>query len=331
LNRLFRRLAPFVLLVLPAVGAASTVWKGDFETGDLSQWTRALRVAPDRMQVVTSPVREGRYAMKVTVKQGDDPINASGNRNELVNITLEQPGSEYYYKWSTLFPASFPRSPRWQLFTQWHHDGCCGSPPLEFFVINDEMQMRAGGVSGPVLWRAPLERGHWQDFVLHVKWSSNPKVGFVELYHNGELVVPKYNVATQFPGDRNYLQFGLYRDASISQDGVIFHDGFTMATRLEDVLPQSEPEPAPAPQPAPVSQPAPSPVVHNPNPEGTGTGLPVLPGDDTQSGELAQDGLPPGGCGASSTGGAPLFTLASLAMLALGGFARRRGGKTDRK
>ena len=32
----------------------------------------------------TRPARQGSYALKVTVKQGDDPINASGNRNELV-------------------------------------------------------------------------------------------------------------------------------------------------------------------------------------------------------------------------------------------------------
>jgi hypothetical protein len=33
--------------------------------------------------VVTSPHRQGNYALRATVKDGDDPINASGNRNEL--------------------------------------------------------------------------------------------------------------------------------------------------------------------------------------------------------------------------------------------------------
>ena len=31
------------------------------------------------MQVVTSPVREGKHALRAEVRQGDDPINASGD------------------------------------------------------------------------------------------------------------------------------------------------------------------------------------------------------------------------------------------------------------
>ncbi|MGZ3461486.1 MAG: polysaccharide lyase, partial [Archangium sp.] len=171
------RLAPFALL-LPTVASASVVWKGDFETGNTSQWTRAQTVSSDRLLVVDSPVREGRYALKVTVHQGDDPINGSGNRNELVYMDHAEPGSEYFYKWSTLFPASFPSSPKWALFTQWHHDGEGGSPPLEFYVVNDEMRLRLQGDDNHIVWRAPLQREHWNDFVLHVKWSSDPNEGF---------------------------------------------------------------------------------------------------------------------------------------------------------
>ncbi len=246
-------------MLLPGLASASTVWSGDFETGNLSQWDRQQVVASNRLLVQTDLVREGRYALKVTVRKGDDPINASGNRNELLYMGLEPAGSEYYYKWSTYFPASFPRSDTWQVFTQWHHEGSSGSPPLEFFIIDDEMRMRAGGVSGPIVWRAPLERGRWHDFVLRVKWSSNPKVGFVELYKDGKLAVPKRFVATQFEGDRNYLKFGLYRNDSISQEGVVYHDGFTVATTLADVMPPA-PEPEPEPTPGPVAEPTPVPV-----------------------------------------------------------------------
>ncbi|HSP77324.1 MAG TPA: polysaccharide lyase, partial [Myxococcaceae bacterium] len=247
------KLAPFVLV--PALASAAPVWKGDFETGNLSQWDRTQSVASNRLLVVSEPVREGQYALKVTVKKGDDPIDASGNRNELLSLRFEEPGSEYFYKWSTLFPASFPRSPKWQMFTQWHHEGSSGSPPVELYVVDDEMRLRVGGSSGTVVWRAPLQREQWNDFILHVQWSSDPKVGFIELYHDGELVLPRTRVATQYKGDRNYLKVGLYRDASISPEGVIFHDGFVMATTLEDVLPPppppvAEPAPAPAPEPA---------------------------------------------------------------------------------
>jgi Polysaccharide lyase len=135
LKRLLK-LAPFALL-LPTLASASVVWKGDFETGNLSQWDREQSVSSSRLQVVSAPAREGRYALKAIVRQGDDPINASGNRNEVLYLGREASGSEYFYKWSTLFPSSFPRSSTWQVFTQWHHDGDGGSPPLEFFIIDD--------------------------------------------------------------------------------------------------------------------------------------------------------------------------------------------------
>jgi uncharacterized protein (TIGR03382 family) len=328
----FLRLAPFALL-LPAVASASVVWKGDFETGNTSQWDREQSVSSSRLQVVSSPARQGRYALKAVVRKGDDPINASGNRNELLYLSHEPSGSEYFYKWSTLFPSSFPRSSRWQIFTQWHHTGLNGSPPLEFYVVDDVIQLRAGGVNGKVVYRAPLQRGQWNDYVLHVKWSSDPKVGFVELYHNGKLALPKTKAVTQFSGQRNYLKVGLYRDESISPEGVVFHDGFTMATKLEDVMPPAVAAPAPqpttpatgtpapvvtAPDEAPASE-QPAPIAQTPSVPGDGS-----PGDGSPGtgGIIPEDPMlagmtPAAGCGASSTGGTPLLVAAALAVVAL--------------
>lgn len=334
------------VLLVPALASASSVWKGDFETGDISQWDRKQTVAADRLLVQSDLVREGQYALKVTVRKGDDPINASGNRNELLYMGLEPSGSEYYYKWSTYFPASFPRVDTWQVFAQWHHLGLNGSPPLEFFIIDDEMRMRAGGSSGPVVWREPMQRDRWHDFVLHVKWSADPKVGFVELYKDGELVLPKRFVATQFKGDTNYLKLGLYRNDTISPVGVLYHDGFEVATTLEDVMPAPQPAPqeppvvvaeptpdtSPAPQPTPdapstPSQVEPGPVLTAPaNPTPPFTPEPdntVLPGGDLGSPTDGEDlGRGPSGCGASATGGMPVMAaiLALVAVL----FARRR-------
>jgi hypothetical protein len=212
--------------------SGSAVWRGDFETGDLSQFTRAQMVSADRLQVVSSPVRQGRYALKVTVRQGDNPIGASGNRNELVRLTREPSGSEYFYRWSTMFAPDFPAPATWQLFAQWHHDGDSGSPPVEFVVNNGRLLLYC---SGTAVWSAPLVRGAWQDFIFHAKWSSNPSVGFVELYHNGQRVLPRRYCATQFPGMLNYLKTGLYRNSTIAPTGVLYHDGWVMGLTLADV------------------------------------------------------------------------------------------------
>jgi hypothetical protein len=220
----------------PCAGtAASTVvWRGDFETGDLSQWSSAQMVSADRLQIVTSPVRQGGYALKTTVKQGDNPIGASGNRNEMVRLTYEPENSEYYYRWSTMFAADFPAPATWQLFTQWHHTGSSGSPPVEFAVNNGHIILYC---SSTEVWRTPLVRSTWNDFVFHVKWSPSSSVGFVELYHQGQLVLPKRYCPTQFSGMTQYLKMGLYRNSTIAPTGVVYHDNFTMGRSLSDVMP----------------------------------------------------------------------------------------------
>ncbi|WP_224243036.1 polysaccharide lyase [Hyalangium gracile] len=326
----FLRLVP--LLLVPTLASASTVWRGDFETGNTSQWTRQQSVASDRLLVVSDVVREGRYALKATVKKGDNPINASGNRNELLYLSRETPGLDYFYKWSTLFPQGYPSVNKWQVFAQWHQDGCCGSPPLEFYLVGEEMRLRVGGSSGKILWRAPLKRGQWNDFVLHVKWSPNPKVGFVELYKDGQMVVPRTMVATQFGNEKNYLKLGLYRDASITQTASVYHDGFTMGTTLEDVMPRPVTPPVvpPEPQPTPPSTPVVEQPVTTPpsnTPVNTNPVLDVpqshttLPDNaDDRPGDVGYG--QPQGCGASASGGLPMMAAAVLAALAL--LARRR-------
>lgn len=234
------------LLLLPTVASASVLWKGDFETGNSSQWTKEERVNSNRLLVVADRVREGSYAMRVQVDQGDKPIQASGNRNELVYVDDSLmdgrgEGAERYYSWSTLFDESYPSAQTWQVFTQWHHTGLNGSPPMEFYVLGEELRMRVGGESAQDLWKAPLQRGVWNDFVVHVKWSADPNVGFVEMYHNGQQVVPLTPMATLYPGQGVYVKQGLYRNSTIAPQGVVFHDGFTVATDLTDVLPTMQP------------------------------------------------------------------------------------------
>ncbi|ATB41893.1 hypothetical protein CYFUS_007369 [Cystobacter fuscus] len=216
--------------------ASGVVWKADFETKDRSQWDREQMVSADRLAVVTSPVRQGGYALKATVKQGDDPINSSGNRNELVKMTNEPSGSEYYYRWSTMFAADFPSAKTWQLFTQWHHNGSSGSPPVEFYVYSEEVRLNIGGSPGVIVWKTPLVRGKWHDFIFHVKWSASASEGFVELYYDGQLVLPKRSIATQFSGQVNYLKVGLYRSDTVAPTGVVYHDNWMMARGLQDVL-----------------------------------------------------------------------------------------------
>jgi MYXO-CTERM domain-containing protein len=344
--------------LFPLLASAGIVWRGDFETGDRSQYSGTQMVSADRLQVVTSPVAEGKYALKATVRQGDDPIDSSGNRNELVYQGREAVGSEYYYRWKVMFAPDFPSVDTWQLFTQWHHDGCCGSPPVEFYVRGEEIRLSLPGTS-EVPWRTKLVRGVWHEFIFHVKWSADPKVGFVELWHDGKLVLPKRGAMTMYSGQRNYLKLGLYRNDSVQPVGVVYHDGFVQATTLADVLPTQVPPPPPPPvvvdagTPTTVDAGTPTTVdagtpttVDAGSPEEVDAGSPETPEEvDAGTPPVVEEPEPgpamPGSSappvqgipseaeldpevGCSSTGGGPLAAFALLGLLGVARRLRRR-------
>jgi hypothetical protein len=233
-------------LMLSGAAAAAPLWVGDFETGDYLQWSDRIDVQPgttDRITVVTSPVAQGRYALKATVYPGD--LVNSGNRAELVlrNPMFRQ-GDEVWFHWFTMFPEDFQTTLDWVLWTQCHGSGF--GFPITFNLHGNELNMRvmahaydaAGDWEGGVLWKAPLEKGKWMEFVLHVKFSDSDD-GFVELWKDGQLVVPKTNHPTLDPGDYCYLKQGIYRNKNISYPMTIYHDGMTVDTkRPEDVFAQ---------------------------------------------------------------------------------------------
>jgi uncharacterized protein (TIGR03382 family) len=299
---LLKRIALLTALVAPAVVLANPIWTSDFESGDLSAWTGTQAVSADRLQIVSDPVREGSKALKVTVNHGDDPINCGNDRAEMLNMSYEAVGSEYFYRFSVMFPNDYPSHPKWQLFSQWHQTGLNGSPPVEMYVAGEQIRFRAGGEEE--LWKGPLQRGQWIDFVLHIRWSDDPKQGFVELYRDGQVVLPKMARATQLPGQLNYMKMGLYRAREIQATGTIYFDNIAMATQLEDVLPPSQDQ-----------------------------GQPSDPGgsvDNTTSGATGQDYAATdgeyganGGAGCSASG-AMMPAAVAFAVLMLAGLLRRR-------
>ncbi len=237
--------APAPAITPPGPGAAAAalpgreIFRGDFETGSLGQWNGLQRVATDRISVVGSPARDGRYAARFEVRDGDNPIGY-GDRAELQSSTGESEGDERWYSWSTMFAADFPRSSAWQVVSQWHANAD-GSPPLAFYAENDDLVLTANRMAGPGsplgavrLWRGPLRRGTWNDIRMHVKWSGSDSVGFVELWIDG---VPqklddgttRRAVRTLYPGVGAYFKQGLYRQSGVGGTGVLFHDGLRVS------------------------------------------------------------------------------------------------------
>ena len=226
----------------PAPGPrGELLFNGDFETGDLSQWDedRTQSVGPDRLRVVTSPRRQGRYALRVEVRQGDDPIGSGNPRAELLRKDQRDPeGSVRYYAWSTLVSSEYPIDETWQVFLQFKHEGE-GSPPVQFGADGGDLgfSVSGGEVQG---WRGPLVPERWYDFVLGAKWSPDASEGWLELWVNGQLVLPRRNFPTMYRDDDgrtlpNYVKLGYYRSDDIERPGVIYHDAFRVGRTRESV------------------------------------------------------------------------------------------------
>jgi hypothetical protein len=210
----------------PPPPAADATFRGDFATGDLSQWEVAQTVSDDRIQVVPAPGRRKGVAARFTVTPADS-IGGTDPRAELAADLDEPEGSERWYRWSTFVPEDFPTTfpDAFVTFTQWRAKDESDSYG-NFMIWGDELQLRLEGVH----WRAPLVKGRWHDFVYHVRWSGSPQVGFIELWFDGDHVLPRKPMATMRPGVRNYIKQGLYKSREIPS-ATIFHAGLTVSTR----------------------------------------------------------------------------------------------------
>ena len=215
-----------VCLIVTGVGTeawsagrdASLMFVGDFERGGLEpygdkQWEHTVR----KLEMVTSPVRHGERALKITLDR-DQHKDMKGNRTDVWIDGMSrkfQMGGEYWYGFSTRFPASWAPDTQSELFAQWV-GWRKGGPSLAIYVYGDEYCLKkrwgAGAKDYERLWVGKItpDRGKWTDWVFHVKWSAGAD-GFVEAWKDGEKVV-SHRGRTCAPGKFGpYFKFGVYK------------------------------------------------------------------------------------------------------------------------
>src|SRR5262249_51605614 len=106
--------------------AASTSFSGDYETGDTSQWGPwPVQWVPGQPQsccfnIVTNPVRQGRYAAQFIVSQGFSPFGWNESTEIGSNFSDQGQGSDYYYTFSLLFPQGWTDPHGWGLVEQFY-------------------------------------------------------------------------------------------------------------------------------------------------------------------------------------------------------------------
>jgi hypothetical protein len=220
--------------------SAEVIWRGDFETGDTSQWKGAPKAG---VAVVKDPVRAGKFALRI------DGTSAA-KKGKLDRIEFQhQPkppgtaeGTERYFGWSVCLPK--------KLIDAGHSLGY-------FETRNSWSQVMAFEVKGEDIlfttrvpykqqWRGKVRMtaGKWHDFALHVLWSRDPEKGLVEVWFDGEKVVPRTNTATLKDENPVFFQVGLLRETSDVPETMVI-DHVTEGTALEDVTPPNSDVKAP--------------------------------------------------------------------------------------
>jgi hypothetical protein len=218
--------------------SAEVIWRGDFETGDTKQWTGVPK--SDAFKVVTEPVREGKYAVRI------DGTNAA-RTGKLDRIEFQhQPkppgtaeGTERYFGWSLFVPK--------KLTDHYHSVGYFETRnswrQLMSFEVRGEEIKYSTRVPYALHWtgKGKMTAGRWHDFAVHVLWSRDPKKGFVEVWFDGEKVVAKTMTATLLDENPAFFQVGFMRD-SIDTPETIVIDHVVEATTLEEVTPPKAPK-----------------------------------------------------------------------------------------
>jgi hypothetical protein len=186
----------------PPPGNGSVVFNGDFSTGNLSQFN-LVQACPgpspaQGIQVVSNPVHPGyKYSAMFTVTdQSINPtcanLGSPGHPEaNLITSPLFTPGKDLYIGFSTFFPSNFPTmctpwvSACWMQVMEMYGRPFGGSSPVAIGVVGNKMVM--GNHTGTI-WTSSqnITKGTaWEDIVIHVVLSTNPSVGYVELWNNG--------------------------------------------------------------------------------------------------------------------------------------------------
>ena len=274
----------FVLSLLFAIVSCTTpppettspqlVFDGGFESGRPAPWGPPIyntkHPRSEQLQIVTSPVRQGKYAAKLTVHDGDKARGLDGERVQMPRPcrqeTMEVEGRDYWYAWSTMFSEDWqPLTPPddWLVIIDWHstYDDVCQLLQIEMDASNAlKAKMLTGEVTGYNCFDGPgtaykheevivkeITPGKWNDFIIHVYWTTSEN-GVVEIWHKLEgdaaftKVMDVSGVPTlQYQGDPAayrppYLILAHYRSDSQKHTSVLYHDGFRQSLTAEGLV-----------------------------------------------------------------------------------------------
>jgi hypothetical protein len=146
-----------------------------------------------------------------------------------------------------MFDPSFPQNHAdlgWGVTNGWHPDSSTGSAGFEWSVGSrngfwslgvDEQTSPGHYVRDYTIFETPLAVGTWHDVMMQINWSTDPRVGWIRVWHNGTPVTfadgsTTYHLSTLVPGTTTcYYKEGYYRQGA-KVTGIVYHAGFRAAS-----------------------------------------------------------------------------------------------------
>jgi hypothetical protein len=224
-------------------GPSRQLHRGDFESGDLSQW-RNSQCLRERISVGSKgpAAFDGRYRVRVEVRDDDVEPETEGERCQLVGPALPDE-RELWFRQAIYVPSTSDPPTGWEIMSQWYTVSD-GSPLLALFN-NKGLPMRWSlrrGDSSMSYWHSrELARDQWHEIVVGVFLSEAPTRGWVEVWLDGKQQTLE-NGGTRMHGQTRGpvpgpFTTGIYRNPDSSGTSIKYMDDYSIGPTRESVTP----------------------------------------------------------------------------------------------
>lgn len=227
------------LATLPRSAQGAVIWRGDFESGDLSQWqgvTNEKKGDRVNIAVVEDVVAEGSKACRFEI-HGDDDFSNTQSRTQVTRRTDRTGEGDDVYM------AKYVRMPEDAKFRNqiqyWESDGYKNN--VDFWVEPKEgggttINFGTGLLGKDKHWRADLTLNQWHLIAHHIHWSQNAAEGSITVWFDGKVVVDAVKLATKPDNQALFTQLGFHRAQRSELVDVIYLDGVIEADSEADLL-----------------------------------------------------------------------------------------------
>jgi len=215
-----------LLTAISPICQATTLWRGDFETNDFSQWDYQLH--PQGFSITHDCVNSGHSAGLIRLT-GDSEFLWKGrqdlNRSELqfkppTGTTIE--GKDTFFRFSFYLPQTLSSHAHALGYWESHGDF---QQMMRFNITGTTLSFQETAATTP-FWEVPTGASaeHWHQIEMHIHWSIDTAKGFVQTWVDGTDMGSNHFSTLNKPQATMFTQLGLLRAQENSIEAIIIDD-----------------------------------------------------------------------------------------------------------